>query len=172
MRINGTDHPPPSSPRRLLSDYLRHELGLTGTHVGCEHGVCGCCTVLLDGRAVRSCLLLAVQCEGHQVTTVEGLAGEALPLHRVRRDPARGEAGGRADGETVTTRWFGEPVQRREDERLLRGKGRFTDDLDRGALSAVLVRSPHAYARIVSVAADGARGAPGVVAVYTAADLP
>jgi carbon-monoxide dehydrogenase small subunit len=85
MRINGRDHPPPSSPRRLLSDYLRHELGLTGTHVGCEHGVCGCCTVLLDGRAVRSCLLLAVQCEGHQVTTVEGLAGEGSPLHPVQQ---------------------------------------------------------------------------------------
>ena len=79
MRVNGEDRPPPSSARRLLSDYLRQELELTGTHVGCEHGVCGCCTVLLDGRPVRSCLLLAVQAEGHDVTTIEGLArGEAL----------------------------------------------------------------------------------------------
>jgi carbon-monoxide dehydrogenase small subunit len=79
VRVNGEDRPPPSSARRLLSDYLRQELELTGTHVGCEHGVCGCCTVLLDGRPVRSCLLLAVQAEGHDVTTIEGLArGEAL----------------------------------------------------------------------------------------------
>ena len=70
MRVNGAECPAPSSSRRLLSDYLRAELGLTGTHVGCEHGVCGCCTVLLDGRAVRSCLMLAVQAEGHEVTTI------------------------------------------------------------------------------------------------------
>ena len=60
--------------RRLLSDALRHDLGLTGTHVGCEHGVCGACTVLVDGDPVRSCLMLAVQVDGHEVTTVEGLA--------------------------------------------------------------------------------------------------
>ncbi len=62
-------------PRRLLSDFLRHDLGLTGTHVGCEHGVCGCCTVLLDGRPVRSCLMFAVTVHGHEIRTVEGLAG-------------------------------------------------------------------------------------------------
>ena len=61
-------------PRLLLSDFLRHTLGLTGTHVGCEHGVCGACTVRLDGVAVRSCLLLAVQADGAQVQTVEGLS--------------------------------------------------------------------------------------------------
>ena len=60
--------------RLLLSDFLRHELGLAGTHVGCEHGVCGACTVLLDGEPVRSCLMLAVQADGHEITTVEGLA--------------------------------------------------------------------------------------------------
>ena len=58
----------------LLADFLRHELGLTGTHVGCEHGVCGACTILLDGQAVRSCLMFAVQTDGHAITTVEGLA--------------------------------------------------------------------------------------------------
>jgi aerobic-type carbon monoxide dehydrogenase small subunit (CoxS/CutS family) len=62
-------------PRLLLSDFIRHTLGLTGTHVGCEHGVCGACTVLLDGVAVRSCLLLAVQVDGASVRTIEGLAG-------------------------------------------------------------------------------------------------
>src|SRR6266567_2722051 len=76
MRVNGTVHPAPADPRRLLSDHLRHDLGLTGTHVGCEHGVCGCCTVLFDGAPVRSCLMLAVQAEGHEVSTVEGLAAD------------------------------------------------------------------------------------------------
>ncbi len=61
-------------PRLLLSDFLRHELGLTGTHVGCEHGVCGACTILFDGEAARSCLMFAVQADGHSITTVEGLA--------------------------------------------------------------------------------------------------
>ena len=85
MRINGVDRPAPSDARRLLSDHLRHDLGLTGTHVGCEHGVCGCCTVLLDGAPVRSCLMLAVQAEGHDVTTVEGLARDGAPLHPVQQ---------------------------------------------------------------------------------------
>ena len=61
-------------PRLLLSDFLRHELGLTGTHVGCEHGVCGACTILFDGESARSCLMFAVQADGHKITTVEGLA--------------------------------------------------------------------------------------------------
>ena len=85
MRINGVEHPAPAAARRLLSDHLRHDLGLTGTHVGCEHGVCGCCTVLLDGAPVRSCLMLAVQAEGHQVTTIEGLARDGGPLHLVQQ---------------------------------------------------------------------------------------
>lgn len=63
-------------PRRLLSDFLRHDLGLIGTHVGCEQGVCGACTVLIDGLPARSCLTFAIQCRGARVTTVEGLAGE------------------------------------------------------------------------------------------------
>jgi aerobic-type carbon monoxide dehydrogenase small subunit (CoxS/CutS family) len=66
-------------PRLLLSDFLRHTLGLTGTHVGCEHGVCGACNVLLDGRSVRACLLFAVQVDGHAVTTVEGLGEPGAP---------------------------------------------------------------------------------------------
>jgi carbon-monoxide dehydrogenase small subunit len=70
--------------RLLLSDFLRHELGLTGTHVGCEHGVCGACTVLLDGQAVRSCLMFAVQASGLSLTTIEGL-GEAGDLHSVQQ---------------------------------------------------------------------------------------
>ncbi len=79
VEVNGRRHRETVEPRLLLSDFLRHTLGLTGTHVGCEHGVCGACTVLLDGAAVRSCLLLAVQTDGARVQTVESLArGEEL----------------------------------------------------------------------------------------------
>jgi 2-furoyl-CoA dehydrogenase 2Fe-2S iron sulfur subunit len=73
VRVNGVEHSAEVEPRLLLSDFLRHDLGLTGTHVGCEHGVCGACTVELDGVAVRSCLLLAVQADGSELRTVEGL---------------------------------------------------------------------------------------------------
>jgi 2-furoyl-CoA dehydrogenase 2Fe-2S iron sulfur subunit len=74
LTLNGRKLSGEAEPRMLLSDFLRQVLGATGTHVGCEHGVCGCCTVLLDGTAVRSCLTLAVQAEGRAVTTVEALA--------------------------------------------------------------------------------------------------
>jgi len=85
VKVNEVEYPAPADARRLLSDHLRHDLGLTGTHVGCEHGVCGCCTVLLDGNPVRSCLMLAVQAEGHELTTVEGLARSGAPLHPVQQ---------------------------------------------------------------------------------------
>jgi len=75
VTVNGRLHREPVEPRLLLSDFVRHRLGLTGTHVGCEHGVCGACTVKLDGLAVRSCLLLAAQVDGAEIVTVEGLAG-------------------------------------------------------------------------------------------------
>ena len=74
VTVNGRLHRAEAEPRLLLSDFLRHTLGLTGTHVGCEHGVCGACTVRLEGRAVRSCLLFAVQADGLSLETVEGLA--------------------------------------------------------------------------------------------------
>ena len=73
VTVNGTLYERSVDPRTLLSDFLRYDLGLTGTHVGCEHGVCGACTVLLDGEAVRSCLLFAPQVDGHEIITVEGL---------------------------------------------------------------------------------------------------
>jgi len=85
VTVNGRSFERQVEPRLLLSDFLRHDLGLTGTHVGCEHGVCGACTVLLDGEPVRSCLLLAVQADGHELATVEGLAlapGELHPLQQ------------------------------------------------------------------------------------------
>ena len=75
--VNGVRTEDHVEPRLLLSDYIRHDLGLTGTHVGCEHGVCGACTVLLDGAAVRSCLVFAVQADGREVETVEGLSADA-----------------------------------------------------------------------------------------------
>ena len=75
LTLNGRKTSGHAEPRMLLSDFLRHVLGATGTHVGCEHGVCGCCTVLIDGTAVRSCLTLAIQAEGREITTVEALAG-------------------------------------------------------------------------------------------------
>jgi aerobic-type carbon monoxide dehydrogenase small subunit (CoxS/CutS family) len=73
LEVNGRRYEAEAEPRTLLSDFLRHRLGLTGTNVGCEHGVCGACTVQLDGEAVRSCLMLAVQASGRAITTVEGL---------------------------------------------------------------------------------------------------
>jgi len=84
LSVNGVARSARAVARRTLSDFLRHDLGLTGTHVGCEHGVCGACTVLLDGQPVRSCLIFAVSVNGRRVTTVEGLAdGEELsPVQR------------------------------------------------------------------------------------------
>ena len=79
--INGEDYTSDVEARMLLSDFIRHELGLTGTHVGCEHGVCGACTVILNGRSVRSCLMFAVQAHGQQITTVEGMSASENDLH-------------------------------------------------------------------------------------------
>jgi len=81
--VNGIRYEQAVEPRMLLSDFLRHSLGLTGTHVGCEHGVCGACTVMLDGESVRSCLLFAIQADGHEIITVEGL-GTMDELHPVQ----------------------------------------------------------------------------------------
>jgi len=85
LHVNGHVYDAAVPARRLLSDALRHDLGLTGTHVGCEHGVCGACTVLLDGRPVRSCLILAVSVDGQEVTTVEGLTNEDGSLGPVQQ---------------------------------------------------------------------------------------
>lgn len=85
MSVNGTPRPLRVPARRLLSDALRHDLGLTGTHVGCEHGVCGACTVLADGRPVRACLMFAVSAVGLELTTVEGLADADGTLNNVQQ---------------------------------------------------------------------------------------
>ena len=88
LTVNGKAYERQVEPRYLLADFLRHEIGLKGTHIGCEHGVCGACTVILDGRAVRSCLMLAVQAAGSEITTIEGLAPDEglAPLQQAMWD--------------------------------------------------------------------------------------
>jgi len=89
LSVNGRAVDAKVEPRRLLADFLRRDLNLTGTHIGCEHGVCGACTVLVDGRPARSCLMFAVQADGCEVVTVEGLAGEdgrLSPLQQAFRE--------------------------------------------------------------------------------------
>jgi aerobic-type carbon monoxide dehydrogenase small subunit (CoxS/CutS family) len=84
VSVNGTKHTKEVPVRITLADFIRYELGLTGTHLGCEHGVCGACTILLDGRSARSCLMLAVQADGSKIVTVEGLSNDAdlTPLQK------------------------------------------------------------------------------------------
>jgi carbon-monoxide dehydrogenase small subunit len=84
LTVNGVVHERLVEPRITLADFLRAELGLTGTHIGCEHGVCGVCTILVDGKAVRSCLMLAVQADGAELMTVEGLAEPDGKLHPIQ----------------------------------------------------------------------------------------
>ena len=85
LRVNAENVTREVSIRLLLSDFLRHELGLTGTHVGCEHGICGACTVMLDGKAARSCLTFAVQASGRDIRTIESLANEEGSLHPLQQ---------------------------------------------------------------------------------------
>ena len=85
VEVNGVSYAREVEPRTLLSDFLRHDCGLTGTHVGCEHGVCGACTVQLDGEPVRACLLFAVQADGRSVRTVEGMAQPDGTLHPLQQ---------------------------------------------------------------------------------------
>lgn len=81
LTINGKPYEKTVEPRLLLADFIRHDVNLTGTHVGCEHGVCGACTVLFDGKPVRSCIMFAVQADGHELRTVEGLAESESNMH-------------------------------------------------------------------------------------------
>ena len=85
LQVNGVPYQGNVEVRKTLADFLRHDLRLTGTHIGCEHGVCGACTVLVDGRSARSCLMLAVQADGHIVTTIEGVALSPTELHPLQR---------------------------------------------------------------------------------------
>jgi aerobic carbon-monoxide dehydrogenase small subunit len=81
LTVNGKRYQAEAEVRLTLADFIRHTLGLTGTHLGCEHGVCGACTILLDGQSARSCLMLAVQADGHEILTVEGIAPNDKELH-------------------------------------------------------------------------------------------
>jgi aerobic-type carbon monoxide dehydrogenase small subunit (CoxS/CutS family) len=84
VTVNGVEREGFIEPRRTLVDFIREDLELTGTHVGCEHGVCGACTILLDGDSVRSCLMFAVQADGHEITTIEGVSGPDGELHSLQ----------------------------------------------------------------------------------------
>jgi aerobic carbon-monoxide dehydrogenase small subunit len=92
LKVNGVEHRREAPVRMLLSDFLRHELRLTGTHVGCEHGVCGACTILVDGRSARSCLMLAVQADGSELLTIEGIANPDGSLHPLQEAFQRNHA--------------------------------------------------------------------------------
>jgi aerobic-type carbon monoxide dehydrogenase small subunit (CoxS/CutS family) len=131
VTVNGESKQATVEPRLLLSDFLRHFMGLTGTHVGCEHGVCGACTVLVDDEPARACLMLAVQADGASVTTVEGLSSPEQPLHPVQQafwDAHGLQCGFCTSGMLITTL------------ALLRDKPRPTDDEIRAALSGNLCR--------------------------------
>ena len=85
LTVNGTRHEVAVEPRRTLADVLRHDLGYTGTHLGCEHGICGACTVLVDGRPMRSCLMFAVTAQAHEITTVEGVGNDPEAMSPVQQ---------------------------------------------------------------------------------------
>jgi carbon-monoxide dehydrogenase small subunit len=154
LTINGKPYDATVPVRLLLSDFIREQPGLTGTHVGCEHGVCGCCTVLLDGESIRSCLMFAVQTDGHSVTTVEGLAssdGELSPLQEAFREEHALQCGYCTPGFLITLTPF---LERHPDP---------TEDEIRRQISGNLCRCT-GYQNIVSAvqrAAARARGEGG-----------
>jgi aerobic carbon-monoxide dehydrogenase small subunit len=148
VTVNGEAHTATVEPRLLLADLLREVLGLRGTHLGCEHGVCGACTILLDGEPVRSCLMLAVQAAGREVTTVEGLAGaDGLhPLQEAFREHHALQCGFCTPGFLLTALYLidGDPAIDERDEKDLRE-----------ALSGNLCRCT-GYQNIVDAVRDGA----------------
>jgi aerobic carbon-monoxide dehydrogenase small subunit len=124
VTVNGTERTGLVEHRRTLADFLREDCGLTGTHLGCEHGVCGACTVLVDGAAVRSCLLFAVQADGSDVTTVEGLSptdGSLSPLQRAFADHHGLQCGFCTPGFLVSMTAFLEENPRPSAEELVAG---------------------------------------------------
>jgi carbon-monoxide dehydrogenase small subunit len=126
LTVNGVERELEVETRRLLSDALRADLGLTGTHVGCEHGVCGCCTVLLDGRPVRSCLVLAVQAAGGDVRTIEGLAepdGTLSPLQRAFKSEHALQCGFCTPGFLMTASSFYRDAAQMSDEEIREALG-------------------------------------------------
>lgn len=228
VTVNGKPWQGSVSPRLTLADFLRDALGLTGTHLGCEQGVCGACTVLCDGEPVCSCLMLAIQADGHKIGTIEGLAQNGQPgklqeaFHRqhalqcgfctpgflmnatallhnngeLTEQDIRNALKGNlcrctgykgiiqavletAHPEVEPTEpapshaeIIGAPVGRYEDQRLLRGQGTYTADIQLPNLAhAVVLRSPYASARIKNIDASAARVAPGVLALLTFAEI-
>ena len=105
LKVNGATYERDVEPRKLLSDFIRDDLDLTGTHVGCEHGICGACTILLNGKAVRSCLIFAVQADGAEIMTIEGLAedGKLHPLQEAFREHHGLQCGFCTPGALITT---------------------------------------------------------------------
>jgi carbon-monoxide dehydrogenase small subunit len=149
LTVNGVRHSREVETRLTLGDFLRRDLGLTGTHLGCEHGVCGACTVHLDGEAVRSCILFAVQADGAQVTTVEGLAkpdGTLHPIQQAFRDHHGLQCGFCTPGMLMTLAAF------------LAERPNPTEREVREALSGNLCRCT-GYQGIVAAALDAARSA-------------
>jgi aerobic-type carbon monoxide dehydrogenase small subunit (CoxS/CutS family) len=154
VEINGSTHEGEVEPRTLLSDFIRHSAKLTGTHVGCEHGVCGACTVQLDGEPVRSCLMLAIQASGRSVLTVEGLAGpgdELTPLQRAFTEHHALQCGFCTSGFLMTA------------DALLRRSGRLTEAEVREELAGNLCRCTgyEGIVRAVLAVANGGAGEPG-----------
>jgi aerobic-type carbon monoxide dehydrogenase small subunit (CoxS/CutS family) len=149
MTVNRTRHELAVEPRRLLVDCLREDLGLTGTHIGCEQGVCGTCTVLVDGESVRSCLMLAVQADAAHITTVEGLSqdGKLHPLQEAFRDAQGLQCG------------FCTPGMLMVAYELLRETSSPTEDQIREAISANLCRCTGYQGIIEAVRLAGERGA-------------
>ena len=151
LTVNGQPFQRSVEPRLLLTDFLRHELGLTGTHVGCEHGICGACTILLNGEAARSCLMLAVQADGVEITTIEGLMKDGVlhPLQEAFRQHHGLQCGFCTPGMLLTAL------------DLLRVKPDPSEAEVREGLSAVLCRCTgyHGIVKAVRAAAPVLRGA-------------
>jgi aerobic carbon-monoxide dehydrogenase small subunit len=154
VTVNGRDRRASIEPRLTLADFLREQCHLTGTHLGCEHGVCGACTVLVDGEAVRSCLVFAVQAEGCEVTTIEGIAspdGELSPVQSAFRDCHGLQCGFCTPGFVMSVTAF------------LRDHPNPTDDEIREGLSGNLCRCT-GYQGIVRAVRQAADAGSGVVA--------
>ena len=151
VRVNGKPHQAEVEVRLTLADFLRHTLRLTGTHLGCEHGVCGACTILLDGLTARSCLMLAVQVDGHEISTVEGLApseDKLNPLQEAFRDNHGLQCGFCTPGMLMTLTEF------------LRDNPNPTEREVRVAISGNLCRCT-GYQGIVAAALDAAKRLQG-----------
>ena len=150
LTVNGRPREGRCEPRKLLVDFLREDLGLTGTHVGCEHGICGACTVLVNGEAARSCLMLAVQADGATLTTVEGLMrdGKLHPLQEAFREHHGLQCGFCTPGMLLTAL------------DLLRTNPGPTEDEVREGISAVLCRCTGYHGIVKAVRAAAAALAP------------